>query len=94
MEFRRGQWVNANLKEGVAVGIFMPERRGGRIVNTVHLVAADGTTSQVLDADGLDLSAVTDLNDLPESRRAHLPEGYNPAVQRVPDPPAAAKGKK
>lgn len=85
MGFRNGQWVKVSLpKGGYAVGIFMPERGpGGTIVETVHLVEEDGTTGQVVAAKGLTLTAVTDTKELPESRRAHLPEDFDPSVMRI-----------
>lgn len=94
MGFRNGQWVKVGLPNGSqAVGIFMPERGpGGSIVETVHLVADDGSTSQVVTAQGLAISAVTDVKELPESRRAHLPENYDPSIKAIRE--VAPKGKK
>lgn len=53
-----------------------------RLVETVHLVNDAGETIQVIPSAGLNLEAITDVADLPASRRGHLPAGYNPSTRR------------
>lgn len=52
------------------------------LIETVHLVNDSGETFQIVPSAGLTLEAITDVAELPASRRAHLPDGYNPAARR------------
>jgi hypothetical protein len=70
MEFRRGQWI----KDSRGVGIFWDGQ--------MHLVDNQGLTVKVLPIRA-NTEAVTKVTDVPKSRRAHLPDNYNPATKRV-----------
>lgn len=74
---RKGQWAKVEGKLAIHVG-----------GNQFHLVAADGTTvcdenQRALVVTSTNAEEVTDVSELPEWRRAHLPQGYNPATRVV-----------
>jgi hypothetical protein len=67
---REGQWVKY---EGL-VGIWYKE--------AFHQVDSFGFTVRVIPVKPNLCYPVTQLHDIPLARRAHLPEGYNPALRR------------
>lgn len=69
-EPRKGQWI----KFGKQVGIWYDGK--------FHAVNADGTTKEILDVSPSKLVEVTNVRDLPVSRRTHLADNYNPAMRK------------
>jgi len=63
---REGQWVKVKH----VVGIWYKGQ--------FHEVNETGETVRVLNADMSALTPVTNVKDLPLSRRTHLPSNYNP----------------
>jgi hypothetical protein len=88
MGFRKGQWVKCTVKGKTVVGIHQPD--------SVHIVDDAGETVQVVPHAFAEWQPVVDVADIPAPRRAHLPDGYNPATRTMPAPeaePEAAAGK-
>ena len=74
---RNGQWMKVDGQLAIHIGR-----------NAYHLINADGTTQcdmngKAVVVTGGTVIPVTDVADLPASRRSHLPPGFNPATQRV-----------
>lgn len=83
MDFRKGQWVFVATSKGKKLGIYTqnrvpdPERPDLPVAQWplapfVHLVNEKGETVLEMPADGLNLSPVRNVSDLPKARAAHL----------------------
>lgn len=66
---RKGQWVKVDGR----IGIYLD--------GSVHLVDEKGETVEIIRATDA-MQPVTDVMDLPEPRRRHLPPDFDPSKER------------